>query len=275
MSIKIMVSGLPGNMASVFYRHAILEEEFEVLPFSITGPMITSKELAINGNKIKLIRVTETKKKNDIIKKFKPFIAIDYTLPNAVDDNIKFYCKNDISFVMGTTGVNIKRAAKLIENSNINAVIAPNMGKQIVALQAMLEYLAVTFPNCFSGFKLEIIESHQFGKTDTSGTALSMLNIFERLGAKLEGSIEKIRDPKIQLEMGIPENVLGGHGWHTYKLSYGKDKNVAINLEHNINGRDIYARGTIDSIKFLNKMNSQGNSGCLYNMIDVLKDLKL
>ena len=36
------------------------------------------------------------------------------------------------------------------------AVIAPNMGKQIVAFQTMMEMMAERFPGCFSGYTLQV-----------------------------------------------------------------------------------------------------------------------
>ena len=41
------------------------------------------------------------------------------------------------------------------------AVIAPNMAKQIVALQLGLKEMADRFPQSFSGYALTVTESHQ------------------------------------------------------------------------------------------------------------------
>jgi hypothetical protein len=55
--------------------------------------------------------------------------------------------------------------------AGVYAVIAPQMGKQVVALQAVLEMMADSFPGAFGGYTLDVVESHQAGKKDTSGTA--------------------------------------------------------------------------------------------------------
>ena len=60
------------------------------------------------------------------------------------------------------------------EASGVYAVIAPNMAKQIVALQAALEQMARDFPGSFDGYALSVAESHQSTKADTSGTAKAM-----------------------------------------------------------------------------------------------------
>ena len=112
----------------------------------------------------------------------KPHISVDFTHPSAVNTNAEFYCQNDLPFVMGTTGGDREKLEETVRNSNIVAVIAPNMAKQIVAFQAMMQYAANTFPNAFNEYSLEITESHQKGKADTSGTAKAMVGYFNSLG---------------------------------------------------------------------------------------------
>ena len=81
-----------------------------------------------------------------------------------------------------------------------------------------------------------------------------------------------IRDSEKQKELGIPEEYLSGHGWHNYILK-SKDGTVKFQFTHNVNGRDIYALGTLDAVRFLHKKFYQENKrGEIYSMIDVLKN---
>ena len=50
----------------------------------------------------------------------------------------------------------------------------------------MMEYMAKEFPGAFSGYKLEVTESHQRGKADTSGTAKAVIASFAKMGAPIE-----------------------------------------------------------------------------------------
>lgn len=50
----------------------------------------------------------------------------------------------------------------------------------------MMEYMAQEFPGAFSGYKLEVRESHQRTKADTSGTAKAVINSFAKLGAPIK-----------------------------------------------------------------------------------------
>lgn len=271
--INVMVNGIPGNMSSIVARHLLKDDRFFVIPYALTGPEIDLSKCLIDSLEINLIRPD---KRDDIISQIKaefaPFISVDYSHPSSVNSNAEFYCKNQLPFVMGTTGGDRKKLVIDVEQSSIAAVIAPNMAKQIVGFQAMMEYAANTFPNLFSGYSISIKESHQKGKADTSGTAKAMITYFNKLGIPVtESEIIKVRDPEVQKnEWGIPEEYLSGHGWHTYSL-ISQDKTVQFSFTHNVNGRDVYARGTIDALIFLHQKLNEGAKGKCYSMIDVLK----
>jgi 4-hydroxy-tetrahydrodipicolinate reductase len=268
-----MVNGIPGNMAVNAAEHALRDERFELMPWSFTGPEITESEYVIAGLAIRLTRPdTRDQVLTEIKKTEGAFITADYTHPSAVNANAEFYCRNSLPFVMGTTGGDRKRLSETVKGSDISAVIAPNMAKQIVGFQAMMEYAADTFPGLFEGYSLEIKESHQKGKADTSGTAKSMVQYFNKMGISFsENDIVKERDPEIQKSVwGIPEDCLKGHGWHTYTL-VSQDKSLKFEFTHNINGRDAYARGTLDAAVFLSKKAAEGIKGKVYSMTDVLK----
>jgi 4-hydroxy-tetrahydrodipicolinate reductase len=271
--IKIMVNGLPGNMASNVARHALADSRFEVIPQSLTGPEITETQTVIDSVSFRLILPKDRDQAILAIKEKEGFfLNVDFSLPPAVNSNAEFYCKHGLPFVMGTTGGDRKLLEDTVKASSISAVIAPNMAKQIVGFQAMMEYAAKTFPDLFKGYSLEIKESHQKGKADTSGTAKAMVRYFNRLGLPFaEENITKERDPETQKHiMGIPEEYLSGHGWHTYGLD-SKDKTVHLEFTHNVNGRDVYAMGTLDALIYLAKKLEQGSKGKVFSMIDVLK----
>lgn len=80
-----------------------------------------------------------------------------------------------------------------------------------------------------------------------------------------------MRDPNVQSKfMSVPAKYLAGHGWHTYKL-VSPDGTVVFEFTHNVNGRDVYAEGTLDAIAFLDKKVKEGVQGKAFTMIDVLK----
>ena len=273
LSIKMMINGLPGNVATIIADHALRDARITLLPHSLTGPEIEAGQCTIADTVIELIKPADRDPKIEaIVNRYGDFISVDYTHPSAVNDNAAFYCKRGLPFVMGTTGGDREKLTQTVVNANICAVVAPNMAKQIVGFQAMMEYAATTFPGIFSGYTLTVRESHQAGKADTSGTAKAMVSYFNRMGVDFspEG-IAMERNPTVQHEQwGIPEAYLSGHGWHTYRL-ISPDNTVIFEFQHNVNGRDIYAEGTMDAVCYLNRKQKTGASGRVFTMIDVLK----
>ncbi|MBU1340384.1 MAG: dihydrodipicolinate reductase [Proteobacteria bacterium] len=269
----IMINGLPGNVAKIMARFAITDDRFNVIPFSLTGQEIDADTITIAPITFELVKPDIRDNKIKEIKSEYPcFITIDYTHPSAVNSNAIFYTQNKLPFVMGTTGGDREQLELLVKSSSTPAVIAPNMAKQIVGFQAMMEFGANTFPGLFEGYTLDVVESHQKGKADTSGTARAMVGYFNKLGLDFNvNDIQMIRDPEVQeKKWNIPKEHLTGHGWHTYTLK-AKDGSALFEFKHNINGRDIYVSGTFDAVIFLKeKLFKPDNTRKLYTMIDVL-----
>jgi len=271
--INIMVNGMPGNMAVNIATHALKDPRFNLVPASLTGPEITASEHSLPEITFRLLPPDKADDAiNGIIEMDSPVISIDYTHPTAVNTNAEFYCRHNLPFVMGTTGGDRQKLVQTVEGSTIPAVIAPNMAKQIVGFQAMMAYAAKNFPGLFKGYSVEIKESHQQEKADTSGTAKAMVDYVNALGMPFSVTdIVQERDPQIQKTVwGIPDEYLSGHGWHTYTLTSG-DGTVRFDFTHNVNGRDVYIGGTLDAALFLQKKLQEGAGGKVFSMIDVLK----
>jgi 4-hydroxy-tetrahydrodipicolinate reductase len=271
--IQIMLNGLPGNVAQVICSHALADNRVKVLPYSLTGPEIELPSCHVGATAIELILPHQREERIEAIKKSEgSFICVDFTHPTAVNSNAEFYCRHQLPFVMGTTGGDRELLLATVQKSSIPAVIAPNMAKQIVGFQAMMDYAAEQFPNLFKGYRLSIRESHQMGKADTSGTAKAMVGYFNKMGVEFSPEqIEKERDPERQRNMwAIPAEYLTGHGWHTYTL-VSPDGTTKFEFVHNINGREIYAEGTLDAVLFLSRQLNTKAGGKVFSMIDVLK----
>ncbi|OIW02336.1 hypothetical protein TanjilG_11230 [Lupinus angustifolius] len=196
-----------------------------------------------------------------VLDKYPDLIVVDYTAPTAVNGNAELYCKLGVPFVMGTTGGDRELLRKTVEDA------------KVVAFLAAMEIMAEQFPGAFSGYSLQVLESHQAGKADASGTAKAVISCFEKLGVSFNmDEIQLIRDPKQQLEMvGVPEEHLAGHAFHMYHLT-SPDETVSFEFQHNVCGRSIYAEGTVDAALFLAKKIESKDQKRIYNMIDVLRE---
>jgi 4-hydroxy-tetrahydrodipicolinate reductase len=267
-----MINGLPGNVARMLVRHIAKDPRFVLVPFSLTGPEIQDARCRVDDREFDLLHPDGRDEKiGAVIETVGPMIAIDFTHPSAVNDNARFYCRYGLPFVMGTTGGDRRELEDTVVRSAIAAVIAPNMAKQIVGFQAMMAYGAENFPGLFKGYRMTVKESHQRGKADTSGTAKAMVTTFNAMGVAFSAEgIQMERDPEAQRsKWGIPEAYLGGHAWHTYALE-SPDGTVRFEFTHNINGRDIYAEGTLDAADYLRKKIDKGARGQVFSMMDVL-----
>ena len=149
-TLNVMVNGLPGNVTRMLARHIIPADDLNLVPYSLTGPEIEEARVVIEEQTIELIRPEERAARIDAVKAaWGDFISVDFTHPTAVNDNAAFYSAQGLPFVMGTTGGDREALHETVAQSTTAAVIAPNMAKQIVGFQAMMENAATTFPDLF------------------------------------------------------------------------------------------------------------------------------
>lgn len=270
--VAIMVNDCAGKMGRAVAEAAV-EAGLQLVPFCITGPGFGRSVLNIKDVKVHVHQASEKDAIFDkVLEKYPGVIVADYTLPAAVNENAEFYSRRGVSFVMGTTGGDREKLLKGVSDSGVYAVIAPQMGKQVVAFQAAMEIMAEQFPGAFAGYKLEVTESHQSSKVDTSGTARAVVASFNKLGLCFaDDEIQMVRNPEKQIaNMRVPEEHLRGHAFHTYSL-ISSDGMVKFQFQHNVCGRSIYAQGTVDAVLFLAKKVQEKADKKIYNMVDVLR----
>jgi len=281
--INVLISGLPGNMATLDANKITKQEDMELAHIGLTGEGIVEKTPHIVCEDGSLVALFAPQAHKQTLESYKEqvceFIIVDFTappikgLPSPAKGNAELYCSLKIPFIVGSTMPNedSEMIKKMVADSGNLAVIAPNMAAPIIIFQEMMEYIAKKYPGVLKDYMVSLSESHQAGKKDTSGTMRSVLKSIQKLGVPVEEKdIEMIRDPAIQEnEFGIPKEYLGGHGYHWYNFT-SLDGTVFLDFSHKVNGRDVYATGTLAAIRFLNKRIQEGIKGKAYSMIDVL-----
>jgi 4-hydroxy-tetrahydrodipicolinate reductase len=110
-------------------------------------------------------------------------VAVDFTHPGAVMDNLRFCIDNGIHAVVGTTGFTDERLASVREwlaaRPEVGVVIAPNFG---IAAVLMMRFAAIAAPYFES---VEIVELHHPKKVDApSGTATRTAQLIAEARAK-------------------------------------------------------------------------------------------
>ncbi|KAF6261032.1 hypothetical protein COO60DRAFT_1294061 [Scenedesmus sp. NREL 46B-D3] len=270
----LMVNSCTGKMGRAVAEAAV-RAGLDLVPYTLCGAseVAANKAVDVAGKQLQLVGPdTRDNLIEEVKQQYPNLIMVDYTLPDVIHDMAQLYIKHNTPFVMGTTGGDRAKLAADVQAADLYAVIAPQMGKQVVAFQAMMEMMAATFPGAFAGYTLKVTESHQSSKKDTSGTAKAIVNSFQGLGLDFDVSqIELVRDREQQQgRMRVPEEALLGHAFHTYQL-ISPDGSVSFEFQHNVCGRTIYAEGTVDAALFLARQVQQGANQKLYNMVDVLK----
>jgi len=284
--LRVMVNGMPGPMATAA-AEACLRRGIKLAPVAMTGPDVSPQTITVvdedtgNSASVKLIPASREEELDWAVAGLKAgvgafnLVAIDYTHPSAVNSNGEWYVSNAVPFVMGTTGGDREKLIDHCNDAGHFCVIAPNMGKQIVAMQKALEDLATQYPDSFGGYQLSVVESHQKTKADTSGTAKAVVQSLITLSGDdtfdVESDIEMIRNDEESIKFGVAEEHLKGHAFHTYTLR-SPDKSVEFVLKHNVSGRRIYAEGTVDGVLYLAKKMKTEKVGKVYNMINVLEE---
>jgi 4-hydroxy-tetrahydrodipicolinate reductase len=272
--LAVMVNGVPGRMAAataeeVVARGLVLADE------ALTGPGVENTTVQIGSHSVALAAPPQHAACLQRIKdKYPRIIVVDYTHPSACNPNVELYAAAGLSFVVGTTGGDVDAMRSVVHRTpGVYAVVAPNMGKQIVAFQAMMDMMAREFPGAFDGYSMTVTESHQSTKADTSGTAKAVVTSFQQLGIDFHvNDIKRVRTPPESMEkMKVPgKYVTTGHAFHTYHLT-SPDGTVNFEFQHNVCGRGVYAAGTVDAVQFLDSRRQDGREQQVFNMIDILR----
>ncbi|KAJ7543409.1 hypothetical protein O6H91_09G037000 [Diphasiastrum complanatum] len=181
-SVSVMVNDCSGKVGHAVAT-AIFEAGLQLVPSSLTGPGRGGRHVTVGNVDVHMHDTSEKHVVLDmVLSQYPEVVVVDYTLPDAVNGNAEFYCERRLPFVMGTTGGDRDKLTEVVHKYGNYAVIAPQMGKQVVAFQATLEIMAEQFPGAFAGYTLHVVESHQSSKVDTSGTAKAIVSSFRRLG---------------------------------------------------------------------------------------------
>jgi 4-hydroxy-tetrahydrodipicolinate reductase len=124
-------------------------------------------------------------------------VVVDFTHPDAVDANVRFYLEHGIHAVVGTTGWDDEEIAswrELAGASDANAVIAPNFALGAVLMMHIAKIVAPHMPH------VEIIELHHDRKADApSGTAVMTAD-----------GIASVRE--VEPDVPVEESIAGSRG---------------------------------------------------------------
>ena len=193
--------------------------------------------------------------------------VIDFTRPEASMCYLEVALKNNIKYVLGTTGFSDQEKEKIsLASKKIPICFAPNMSVGVNLLASLVEAATKVL---HEDYDIEIIESHHSEKIDApSGTALRLgeaiaktanLKLKENSVFHREGKMNKRKKNEIGFSTIRGGDIVGDHT----VLYAGEGER--IELTHKAGSRTTFATGAIKAVKFLTN-----HSVGLFDMMDVL-----
>ena len=253
MNPEIVLLGGNGKMGKEIQKHMKVQERKQ--PYLI-DPAATGK------NAFKSKEVFE----NDIPWSIEYIVAIDFTEPGQVMENIEWCAKNKMNMVVGTTGWNseIKAVEKIVKNSGIGLIYASNFSTS-VQMTFITNRILAAMMNEFGGWDVSICETHHNQKKDVSGTAKTFAGDIVKSNLLGKGKIVyevagPINDDEITISSCRLNKVFGEH-----TIRYAHDDGDRIDLFHHADSRAGFAKGALDAADFI-----RGKSG-LYDYSEVLR----
>jgi 4-hydroxy-tetrahydrodipicolinate reductase len=222
--IRVGVIGAAGRMGQMVCRTVIDQEDMALVAAidrskvgQSIGPLIGQPKLDVPISD-ELDRLLEAEVE----------VAVDFTHPDVVMDDIQWCIEHGINLVVGTTGIGdeeIEQIRKMLDDEGSgepHVIVAPNFALGAVLMQRFAGVAARFFP------AVEIVELHHDGKADApSGTALSTAHRLlkeraadyrgpegESLHGVRGGDVEGIRMHSVRLPglVAHQEVILGGQG---------------------------------------------------------------
>ena len=180
-------------------------------------------------------------------------VAIDFTTPAAVVQNMRACLATGAKMVVGTTGWYAKLAdmRALAERKGAGLLYGTNYSIGVQVMLKLAEQMGSSLAG--AGYKFSIVETHHVTKVDKpSGTAISIAEMVERgAGKKFEVPIESVREGDAK-------------GTHALQALSEADRLV---LTHEAFSRRGFAEGAVRAAEWL-----AGRTGC-YDFRDVWEKL--
>jgi 4-hydroxy-tetrahydrodipicolinate reductase len=164
-------------------------------------------------------------------------VAIDFTLAEAVPNNLPQLAQRKINVVIGTTGWQAQEAAmrQVVKDANIGVLAASNFSLGVNIFQLAVEEATRHFAK-HPEFGAWIHEAHHAAKQDSpSGTAVTILNGMARVGFQRPIDVSSTRVGSVP-------------GTHTVGFDGPSE---TIELTHTVRDRAVFARGALSAAKWL------------------------
>ena len=263
--IKVGVIGAGGRMGRMLIE-AIQENAQTMLNAAIERE--GSSLVGADAGEVAAIERLDVQIVDDLVSVIKDIeVLIDFSLPDATEQNMQICAEHNVAMVIGTTGFNEQQEKVLQEASKKIAIVyAGNYSTGVNLSLKLLEMAAKAFG---TDADVEIIEAHHKHKIDApSGTAFMMAE------AVAEARGQNLKDVAIYGREGqTGEREKGSIGIHAIRggeiigdhtVMFIADSEV-VEITHRARARMTFAAGAVRAATWVIQ---QGNGQ--YNMQDVL-----
>lgn len=191
-------------------------------------------------------------------------VAIDFTIPSSIMNNIKICLDKDIPLVVGTTGWydNLSEIQARVEKEDKSFFYSPNFAIGVYLFRQMNKYLAKMMDS-YNNYTPSVTEIHHIHKLDApSGTAITIANeLLQEYSWKKEWKLDAQEGDSEMKIVAIRE----GEEFGTHIVTYESQEDV-IEIKHKAKSRRGLALGAVMAAEFL-----QGKRG-FYTMKDLIQD---
>jgi len=177
----------------------------------------------------------------------KPDVAIEFTQPDSVVDNLRHCVEMGIPVVTGTTGWDKSKAEiqAFCKQKNGSVLYASNFSIGVNMWFRMLKTVAADLAR-FEEYSAQIEETHHINKIDKpSGTAITAADIMLSKMHHYNGWSLKNEEKKLLIVAHRKQNVTGTH---SVKLTSAGDE---IELIHKAENREGFAKGALQAALWL------------------------
>lgn len=177
-------------------------------------------------------------------------VAIEFSTPLSVIDNVEFLASKGINIVCGTTGWYRKadEVKAIIEKYGTGFIYASNFSLGVNLFFQIVKNAAKLINN-YSQYDIAIEETHHTQKLDKpSGTAVRIAEyLMGEIGRKDKMTGDKVNpdDNELNIISKRIENIVGNH-----KVTFDSGADSII-LEHNAKSRRGFAEGALIAAKFI------------------------
>ena len=181
-------------------------------------------------------------------------VVVDFTHPDAVMKNLEFAITNSISVVVGTTGFDDAKLAKLktllAANPKVGALIAPNFALGAVLMMQFSQVAAKYFES------VEIIELHHANKVDApSGTAIrtaQMITDVRKQNSKAampDATKDAIAGARGATVGDVPIHSVRSHGYVAHQEVIFGDPGETLSIRHDSINRAGFMPGVLLGVR--------------------------